>query len=526
MRRLPTFLALLAASAVTLVALESGPAPAVAATPACSLTPVPTRPGDPDAPVGTVVGTGEGPAVRKVLRSNGTWLLDRAGRVVILHGTNQIRKLPPYTPSSIGFGADDVEKMREAGFNSVRLGVIWKAFEPTPGHYDRRYLADLAGTVKLFTDRKMSVIFDFHQDMYNEAFSGQGFPDWATDPGPLPIGPDCGFPSNYFAQLAQQHAWDQFWGNRITDSTGRSVHQAFVAMWKQVARQFRDDPYVVGYDIFNEPFPGSSWLLCANPLGGCPADAQLRSLQRKVISGIRQVDPNTTVFYEPWVTFNFGAATGIGDMQAENVGMAFHNYCIATVVPVQLALTGLVCDGVGEPLPFIHASARAARGLGAPLMTEFGATQDLDVLNRIANRADEHLTGWQHWAWFNEDPSAERPNEGIVKDPALPPTGDNLNREVLAALTRAYPRAIAGTPESFGFDPATGEFALTYRTRRADGTGSFPGGSRTLVRVPAGAYPDGYAVEVTGATVQRRGQDLVVTSTSGARVVTLRLIRR
>ena len=34
----------------------------------------------------------------------------------------------------------------------------------------------------------------------------------------------------------------------------------------------------------------------------------------------------------------------------------------------------------------------------------------------------------------------------IKQDPAKPPTKDNLNQEVLAAVVRPYPRLVAGTP--------------------------------------------------------------------------------
>src|SRR5688572_8156811 len=74
------------------------------------------------------------------LHQTGRWLVDAEGRAVILHGVNQVSKLPPYLPSAIGFGADDVAAIAAEGFNTVRTGLAHKGFVPTPGVYDTAYL--------------------------------------------------------------------------------------------------------------------------------------------------------------------------------------------------------------------------------------------------------------------------------------------------------------------------------------------------------------------------------------------------
>src|SRR6266513_1765011 len=79
----------------------------------------------------------------------GRWLTDRSGRVVILHGVNMVDKLPPYDPASLGFGADDAALLQRAGFDTVRLGVILKAIEPTPGHFDEAYLRSIEHTADM-----------------------------------------------------------------------------------------------------------------------------------------------------------------------------------------------------------------------------------------------------------------------------------------------------------------------------------------------------------------------------------------
>ena len=67
-----------------------------------------------------------------------------------------------------------------------------------------------------------------------------------------------------------------------------------------------------------------------------------------------------------------------------------------------------------------------------------------------------------------------------------------------------YPRAVAGTPTAYGFDPRTAVFHLTYVTsRRAHGP--------TVISVPRSVhFPSGYRVRATGAWVVRAGGDQVL----------------
>jgi hypothetical protein len=68
-------------------------------------------------------------------------------------------------------------------------------------------------------------------------------------------------------------------------------------------------------------------------------------------------------------------------------------------------------------------------------------------------------------------------------------------------LSRPYPQVVAGTPQSFGFDPASKRFDLRYVTSRAGG-GTLGVGARTEVALPARQYPRGYDVAVEGGLVR------------------------
>src|SRR5205085_1118537 len=66
----------------------------------------------------------------------GRFLVDGQGRVVVLHGYNMVYKRPPYDPEAVGFGDDDAAFLAAEGYDAARVGVIYKALEPSPGSYD------------------------------------------------------------------------------------------------------------------------------------------------------------------------------------------------------------------------------------------------------------------------------------------------------------------------------------------------------------------------------------------------------
>src|SRR3954453_9470125 len=119
----------------------------------------------------------------------GRWITDAQGRVVVLHGFNMVSKRPPYAPDAIGFGADDARFLAREGYDTVRLGVIYKAVEPAPGVYDDAYIARIVRTVNTLGRHGIVSLVDVHQDLYNERFEGEGWPDWAVLDDDLPAEP-------------------------------------------------------------------------------------------------------------------------------------------------------------------------------------------------------------------------------------------------------------------------------------------------------------------------------------------------
>lgn len=433
----------------------------------------PGGPGGPGHPGGGGGGRGSSGPIAP-LSSQGRWITDAAGRVVVLHGVNEVAKSAPYHPSAFGFGADDAEFLASQGFNVVRLGVEFQGLMPQPGQIDHEYIESIATSVDQLADEDIFVLLDFHQDGFSPKYTGNGFPAWmAVDDG-LPNPPDAEFPLYYIQNPAMQRAFESFWANRPgPDGVGLQDH--FVAGLTAVAERFADDDQVLGYELMNEPFPGANWGPCVSDAAGCAAIEQqlLVPFHQKATAAVRQVT-DQQVYVEPFVLFNFGQIeTSIPGAGSDNV-LSFHSYAL---------------DVASEEAVVANAVAAAERD-GVPVVaTEFGATNDPAMITRLTSQMDGGIVPWVFWAY----------NENVVTDRSVPASLDAVrNIDSFRALVRPYPVAVTGTPQSVAFDPATATFDLSYSTTGPAGQG-YQRRLETVVSVPSLHYPDGYTVDVTGA---------------------------
>ncbi len=419
-----------------------------------------------------------------LLGHDGRWLTDSQGRVVLLHGVNLVAK-GAETPAERGFGEDDAQWLQDNGFDVVRLGLSPDAFMPTPGVVDADYLTSFAGTVQQLTDHGLLVLIDLHQDGWGPVTSGNGFPDWMT----FTHGAEnthTGFPLYYITNPAIQAAFDSFWANEKADGVGLQDHVA--TMFSALAGAVGSNPNVIGYDILNEPWPGSNWNPCYQG-NGCPEqDASgLDQLHDKVTTAIRAKDPDHLVFGEPYVLFNFGTApTHIalpgGDPKS---GMSWHMY---------------TTEPKFEPNVIANAIAWSKETGGALLNTEFDEAKTIGDVHRMVGEMDNGLIPWIWWSY-----------DGFVHNMTDPLTEANIDGPTSAAVVRPHPVQVAGTPEALDFDEVARVLRFRYSTTAPSGS-KLPDGTETVIKVPTASLPDGYELKVTGGTV---------TSADGAEVLTI-----
>ncbi len=484
----------------------------------------------------------------------GPFLYDDAGRVVFLRGVNVVYKHPPYEVfpdpgKAWNFDAADASLMARLGFNVVRLGMTWRGLEPgtapandpaicrkgppgDPHQFDQavldRYLARLKQTVDLLGRYHIFTILDMHQDVYNEMFDGEGAPNWAVCTDGVPSVDPPGRWSLEYATAAAGIAYRHFWDNDVVGN----LQGQYDLTWGKVAEYFHHDPWVAGYDPFNEPFSASlvrlgdehfdAQLQCfytgrAHPsrakngiLLQCPASDPSEGVIPTILAG----DPGHLVFDEPDNFASRGFPTFLGPMDFPRLVYNVHIYCGArspkTGNPTDLG--ACVSQEVrsltlrAEDRPEMTSPAQPG---GPPwFVSEFGATSEPSLVATFAAQANAHLVGWAFWSWrYYADPTGSAAESLLMADGRL--------RSTARALSQTYPEAVAGRPTSISFDEATGAFRLRYVPDRSIR-------SPTVVVVPTGVhYPAGYCASVAGGRVVSGSNSelLVVRNAPGAATV-------
>jgi endoglycosylceramidase len=479
--------------------------------------------------------------------ADGPFLHDASGRAVLLRGVNAVYKLPPYTftteagqPNSLTDA--DAAAMATLGYDVVRLGIIWKGLEPglrgrddpltcsqglpqNPGQYNQStvdaYLSQVDAVVSTLADHGIYTLIDMHQDVYNEYFQGEGAPDWAVCTNHVP--PQNLGPWNaHYADPAVGTAFNHFWDNDVTGDLQGEYDRVYAA----VASHYAGNPWVLGYDLFNEPFATEVFsvagaaafdarLQCfyagsASPGGqnytGAPLACSPAVPAGGLIGAIRAADPSHLIFYEPDISSDFGNQDFVGSMPYPGLVLGFHDYCFAggflpgayqNQTPDCAALEPRTMSTKSQERGFATSSSQA----GGPgwFLSEFGAEDNPADLSRVADLADQNLLGWTYWAWREWGDPTGSGTEALVND-------DGTFRSKVSILARTYPQAVAGTPTAMSFDPASGAFHLSY-------VPSPSVSAPTVIFVPlAQHYPSGYCAVASGAAI---------TSSPGAPLLTL-----
>ncbi len=432
------------------------------------------------------------------LSTSGRFIVDSTGRVIILHGVNEVYKVPPYCPQDTAWGIEpaDASLMHNLGFDVVRLGYLWEGFEPQKGKFDYNYLNCLQRTESMLANQHIFTLVDSHQDLYTQKFGGEGFPQWAVHNHHLSLSVNRPFPGNQLSR-AVTAAFDGLWENR------GNVWQSYAQAWGKVAAYFKNDPMVLGYDIMNEPWPAK---FIGSPV---TFDTEyLEPFETMSAQAIRSNDPHHIIFYEPPVTFNGGVPSSFTppSPSLDPVGFSFHNYCL-THGEFSNPYTAARLSLCYEQFNHVDSNALSAySSMGAaPLMTEFGATFYTPEISKDIQLTSQDMVGWIYWQFkasgdittrsyaSDHGKCPKNSPESLFRDDCII---TSLHRKKATALSQPYPAAIAGVPTSYGYNPSTGIFHLSYSVTRKIA-------APTLVYTSVALhYPHGYLVHVVGATTK------------------------
>jgi len=424
--------------------------------------------------------------------------MDEAGRTRVFHGVNLVCK-----DRSRRYVDDwdrlDFEELSRLGFNLVRLGLFWDGVEPEPGKYDEDYLNRIEELLNLCGECGIYVLLDMHQDLYGVLYS-DGAPEWATFTDGLSE-PEEGlvWSDAYLNSRAVQRAFDHFWANDpAPDGIGLQDH--FSGCWQRIAQRFGSRPEVLGYDIFNEPFPGTAAIPIVNALAaafsrmethapGKPARSieealsmffnkesrfeVLRLIDNKqlyenlvsaaesrvvefdtrvlapfyerVAKAIRSVESNGILFLENNYFSNIGVPSGLqpiafNGMRERLQAFAPHGYDLAVDTPFYELMASEKRAGV------IFENHRATQQrLNMPVVVgEWGGFGEGNTIKHclfLLDLFDEYGWSFAYWAWRR---------------------GESISYATTRFLTRDYPKAIAGNIVYFKYDYTVDSFSMEW----------------------------------------------------------------
>jgi endoglycosylceramidase len=454
-----------------------------------------------------------------------------------------------FQQSTAPASGNDFAQMRALGFDVVRLVLNWSQLEPTAGTYSSTYLDRVAQVVGWARQQGIYVILDMHQDQYSRyilpaskstAPSGcspsggaDGAPSWAVlDDGK----PGCALFGIDELNPAESAAFYNFWQNaRIPAARGQSpgtgLQDHYIGALAALAHRFGDDPVVLGYELMNEPQPGS--LGSTPAANGYTASSQeLYPFYKRAIealTGVRDGLPTCPsssatslagacaypqqasvtrqqIFYEPLAYRNltdFSLQVSAPFSSYPNLVFAPHVYTYAFTI--EQDLLGLPAKPGGFPPNFTFgyqtAEAEAQAMRSAVFVTEFGdaASTDSSILANELAAQESTQTGGTLWAWkgLARDPGScwctrwqssryqttanGTPGKGNPK--SKPSPNDRLIPSRQQQLMRVWPVATAGQLGAYAYDPATRTFVMVADSTGAGRHGRFS--SDTLVFVPS-----------------------------------------
>ncbi len=456
-------------------------------------------------------------------------IVDQQGREVLLRGVNvdglvdywQPDLKPPYPtgPPAYAGGACppddprvegvmvcgfDFDQMRPLGYDAIRLNLSWSLLEPSPGALSQAYLDRIAQVVGWAGEHGIYVILDLHQDAWSKyVFTApgevclppfqpiggfDGAPAWASSH----LTPACALGGVRELDPAVQEDFQKLYLD-VAAPDGEGLQEHYADVMVSLARRFRDDPAVAGYDIINEPSPG------IDAVPGATEATHLFPFYAKVVNtvtarlpGFRQlffIEPNVerngtdqSAILTPWSLYS----------PYPNVVYAPHVYTGVFTLDQQVASQRFFPSDGGY-----RSAITDARHLDLPLwIGEFGndPSDDDTILRSHYDLQDRYLLGGALWVWKENVTNLRRP---VFWGVYGPPFGRGVPVASRVKFTsRAFPLFTAGHLTQLSYDPDKATFDL-----RGDSPGVRFGdrSHATLVFVPPAVTG---AIAADGASLQ------------------------
>jgi hypothetical protein len=199
------------------------------------------------------------------------------------------------------FGEDDLKFLKKLGVTVVRIPLNYRHFEKdeAPFIYTEEGFNRLDQALAACEKQEIYAILDLH------AVQGWQNAHWHSD---------------------NSRGISLFWRNS-------HFQDRFIALWKEIARRYKDSPVVAGYNIMNEP--------CTNVPDGdyphtfysnyTPDWDKMNKIYQRTVEAIRKVDTDHIIFLEgDMYSHSFN---GLEPPFADNLVYSSHNYNAAGFGP-------------------------------------------------------------------------------------------------------------------------------------------------------------------------------------------------
>ncbi len=424
--------------------------------------------------------------------------VDESGRTRLFNGMNIDDKNRDNSEFCYNLDEAFFKKYKAFGFNIIRLAVTWQHLEPEMYKYNESYLKSLDKIFDLAEKYGVYILLDMHQDLYsgNDGQSvGDGAPSWAviTD-GAKPRMPIFVWADGYFFGKWVHRSFDHFWNNSFVKGVG--LQDRYCDLWKMLAGRYGNKPALFGYDLMNEPFPGSeskkmfarliasaakniafnkkfnrgkmakslvkgdtaSLLDCIGGnairdiVGKIDSYSEKFDLKKyspflnKTTAAIREVTPNGIVMMEQSYICNSGVKQSAPPITVNGEREPLqcfgpHSYDIMVDTPLYQYANA---DRVKA---FFNEMRNTQLRLDVPVIVgEWGGCSDNKDTSwfphayELLEYFDENQWGQMYWDYH----------------------GDDLDSPLMTMLSRTYPVAVAGKINSYGFNRSEGVFRLCF----------------------------------------------------------------
>jgi len=431
----------------------------------------------------------------------GKSFVDDKGRQRIFSGVNYVYKGVAADENGVIHYKNDLtdevlRSLAKKGVNILRLGFTWAGIEPEMTRYNTVYLDEIKDVIKRCEKYGIYVFLDWHQDLFSYYCyrHGDGAPKWASVYSKNPHKPVFIWAEGYFFDRNVMRCFDAFWNNK--EVRGRGLRDRFCDMLKFTVGYFSDCDNIMGYDVLNEPYPGTRGgkifrnlvtngvltlilsknvnrkkalrdikngdIMSALSVADDPAvyhgiiDGAGKILEKfdtgvyydfinASCEAIRSVTDRGVIFMENCYYSNLGipcrtpAVVYDSGEREKNLAFAPHGYDITVDTPLTNRASPYRVDFIFDE------HRRKQEKMNVPVLVgEWGGMvpggEEYPALEHLIDKFDSNLWSQTYWHYFK----------------------DMADTKIMDVLCRPYPRAVAGEIKKYRFDRKNRVFDLSY----------------------------------------------------------------